>query len=213
MAAEADLDPEEQKRTRRRNILAVIYSFVPGLGHAKMGYPLAGAILFCLSLLALNSIFLGKVLLIDPKVTKLMIWISTPLAVLLWLFSIFHTLRISFWRNRPHLKQRRRELLQRSLTAYLKNQVHEARRILKRAIRYDYDWEEASLLFHLGIFELRLAEQAQYSGDEVEATRRRKAARKAFQRYLHRDPKQTWKSEIIEECRRSGLAPPRRLKP
>lgn len=213
MAAEAKLDPEEQKKTRRRNLIAVLYSLVPGLGHTKMGYPLAGAILFCLSLLAINTIFLGKVLLIDPKATQLMIWIATPIAVLLWLFSVIHTLRISFWRNRPHLKKRRRELLQRSLTAYMKNQVHEARRILKRAIRYDYDWEEASLLFHLGVYELRLAEQAQHSGDEGEAKRRRKAARKAFQRYLYRDPKQTWKSEIIEECRRSGLNPPRRLKP
>lgn len=213
MAAEANLDPEEQKKTRRRNLIAVLYSLVPGLGHAKMGYPLAGAILFCLSLFAINTIFLGKVLLIDPKATQMMIWIATPIAVLLWLFSVIHTLRISFWRNRPHLKKRRRELLQRSLTAYMKNQVHEARRILKRAIRYDYDWEEASLLFHLGVYELRLAEQAQHSGDEAEAKRRRKAARKAFQRYLYRDPKQTWKSEIIEECRRSGLNPPRRLKP
>ena len=213
MAAEANLDPQEQKKTRRRNLIAVLYSLVPGLGHAKMGYPLAGAVLFCLSLFAINTIFLGKVLLIDPKATQLMIWIATPIAVLLWLFSVIHTLRISFWRNRPHLKKRRRELLQRSLTAYMKNQVHEARRILKRAIRYDYDWEEAALLFHLGVYELRLAEQAQHSGDEAEAKRRRKAARKAFQRYLYRDPKQTWKSEIIEECRRSGLNPPRRLKP
>jgi hypothetical protein len=208
----AETSQRQVIETRRRNLKALVLSVLPGLGQSRMGYPLAGSILFCLFLFAINGVFLGKVLLVDPKITRLLTLISTPLAILLWLFGVFHTWRISFGRNRPRLYQRRRELLQRSLTAYLKNQLHEARRVLKRAIRYDYDWDDAALLFHLGVIELRLADQALLSGDEGEATRRRRAAIKAFGRYINRDPKQTWKLEIFEECRKSGVNPPRRLK-
>jgi hypothetical protein len=185
---------------------------VPGLGQVKMGYPLSGAILFCFFLFAINGIFLGRVLLIDPQVTQLLTWISLPLTISLWLFSVFHTFRISFGRDRPRLARRRQELLQRSLIAYLRNQLHEARRVLKRAIRYDYDWQDAPLLFHLGVLELRLAEQAIESGNEGEASRRKKLALKAFRRYINRDPKRLWGQEIFEECQKSGIPPPRQLK-
>jgi hypothetical protein len=205
-AARLELD---RRRVFRRNLRAAIASVIPGLGHASLGYHLSGAIIASLFLVAINGAFLGMVLQSMPELVTQLRAAAPGLALAIWIVSIADSWRISFGRDRARLTRRRRELLQRGLRAYLCDRFDDARRNLRRAIRYDYDWEDPVLYFHLAVVEIRSAEMLAARGEERAAHRSRRAAQRAFARYAERDQRSRWRAEVESECARAGIPPPR----
>ena len=209
-AVASEISPTERRRRRFENLRAVLLTLgLPGFGHISLGYHLSGAVLFCLFVLALNGVFLGRVLLSRPSLVGTLQSFAGGVAGALWFLTFLHTLRISYGRNRPLLRARRAELTRTALIAYLRDELHEAHRLFSRAIRYDYDWEDPELFYHRGVVELRLAERAENSGDLGGAASWRRTARRSFRTCLVRDPALTWGKDILRECRRARIKPPR----
>lgn len=210
MSAEAEA--RQARRQWRRDLKTLLLSIIPGLGHLGARHPLTGAALFSLFILFANMVVLGRILLGDPRLSDWLIRVFTPAAALVWIIGLAHAWRIGFGRDRPRLRERRRELLRGGVLAYLRDQLPLARRKLLRAIRYDYDWEDPALLFHLGVVELRLAQHADEEGNRRLAQAKRKAAARAFDRCLIRAPESPWASEILEECEQANIKAPRRAR-
>lgn len=191
-----------------KNLLTLLLSVLTGAGHVYRRSYVKGALLLSVFLVAANGWFLGRVLLSRPELAAWLLWACPFLTVTIWVFGVIDAYRIGFRLNRSRFKRRRRELLQRSLRAYLTNQLEEARRVLLRAIKYDHDWDEPSLLVHLGVLELRLYEQLKAEGDRRGANLKFKAARRAFSQYLSRNPKGPWRKDICQECEKCDLKLP-----
>jgi len=193
----------------KRDLLTLLLSVFTGFGHIYRRSFIKGALLLSLFLVMANGWLLGRVLLSRPVLASWLLFLCPFMTVVIWLFGIIDGYRIGFRRDHVRLRGRRRELLQRSITAYLNNQLEESRRVLLRAIKYDYDWDDAFLLFHIGVIELRIYEQLKRQGDTRGANKKLRAARSAFGRYLSRDPEGAWRSEIVDEYQRYQIKLPR----
>jgi len=209
-AASAPAPPRPtDSKARRRNLRAMLLSLlIPGLGHMTLGYLLTGSLLTALFVLSANGLFLSLVLLGDPPLARLLLWTSAPLVGTLWVASLAHCWRLSFGTNHARLSERRRSLLRRALICVLRQETEGAHRLLRRAIRYDRDRNDVALYFHLGICELRLAQQLDETGGRGGNAQRR-AARRSFNRCLTRDPEKRWRRDIQRACAKHKVKAPK----
>lgn len=201
-----------QKQQRRLNWKALFWGLISGLGHIRLGYALSGAMFLCLFLVSVNALFLSRVLLRDPERMRQLFLISSLSSVTIWALSLADLWRRSFGRDRVALKQKRRDMLRQAQIAYLREDFDEALRVLRRAARKDYDWEDPAVFFHLAVVELRRAQQSVAAGRPRAAQRARRAASRAFENCLLRDSELAWGQEICRESQAAGLKIPAAIK-
>ena len=183
-----------------RNSRVVLLSLVPGLGHFYLDRFNAGALLFVSFVTALNALFLGSTLhsLQNPELVRNAAGVAV---VLIWALGMWHAYSLSYGTDRIALSKQRKELVRRALVHYLRDELEEARKLLKQAVDLDIDWVDPDPLFHLGVILARMAERAALrSASDARALRRKALATlKACQA---RDGEAKWEREVAVEQRR-----------
>jgi len=195
----------------------MLLSLVTGLGHIYLRHYILGATLFCLFVTALNGIFLGSVIEADKAQASFIFKASVPAAVAIWVFGLFHAYKISYGCDRVKLRAERAKLFRDGLTAYLRDDLDTAARLLESCVDRDVDWEDSDALFHLGVVELRRAEELGHRGERRGAERAQSRGLRAFRSCLAHDDRKKWRGEIAHEHARARLkqvrvpkGPPRR---
>jgi hypothetical protein len=180
---------------------------VTGLGHVYLRHYVRGAVLFALFATALNGIFLGEVIESNKALGRTLVHVSVPAAIVIWVVGLAHAYTISYGTDRHRLRTERQKLFREGLLAYLRDELDSAALALSQAVERDVDWEDADILFHLGVVELRRAERSFLAGERRSGERARTRGLRALRTCMARDEGKKWRAEIDIETARSKNAP------
>lgn len=189
------------------NARVLALSIVTGLGHVYLRHYVLGAILFALFATALNGVFLGSVIESNKAAGQVLVHVSVPAAIVIWVVGLVHAYRLSYGTDRARLREERQKLFREGFIAYLRDELDAAAHALGQAVARDVDWEESDILFHLGVVELRIAERAHLRGERKVAEHARQRGLRAFKNCLARDEKKKWRAEIDVERARAKNPP------
>ena len=120
----------------RPNILALLLSAVPGLGHWILGRARRGFFLFMAAAFGWNLIGLSFLTSSEPIHT----WgrrIGIAIVVVCTVISIYETLRFGVLNRTRRAHRRRNEVFRRATTHYLKKEWREARQAMDEILDWD----------------------------------------------------------------------------
>ncbi|MCK4909362.1 MAG: hypothetical protein KAS70_05640 [Planctomycetes bacterium] len=169
--------------------LSLILSLLPlpGLGQIIMGRYFRGTVFFLSFVILVDLAFIIFPTLWGPAEARQLSNLLILIALFIWAYNIFDIIRIVYWRERASLQERKKDLFREGLTLYLRNDLHEARKIFSRILKLDRDDPDA--IFYLGVI-------ARYLDQP------RRAAR-LFQRCLSLDETEKWRWEINEHLKKT----------
>lgn len=166
---------------------AILLSTVTGAGHIYLGRHAQGVALFALFAASLNGVLIGSFWQGDEAAWWIRV-VSGSAAALVFAVGTASILKLTLFTDREALRVRRDQALRSGLVHYLREELRDADRELREALRCDIDRRDADVLFHLGAVARRLGED--------------RRARRLFRQCLGCDPSGKWSYEVERELAR-----------
>jgi hypothetical protein len=171
---------------------AILFSFVAGAGHIYLGRHVQGVAFFALFAGALNGLLISSFWQGEEAAWWIRV-VSGSAALLVFALAMASILGLTLFTDREALRKCRDEALRRGLVHYLRDELVQADRAFREALRCDVDRRDADVLFHLGAVACRLGEE--------------RRARRLFRHCLGCDPSEKWRAEVARELARTKAAP------
>src|SRR5437764_7927086 len=115
---------------------AILLSLVTGLGHIYLGRHAQGVVLFALFAAGLNGILIGSFWQGDEAAWRIRV-VSGAVAAVAFAFGTASILKLTLFTDREALRVRRDEALRRGLVHYLRDELRDADRAFREALRCD----------------------------------------------------------------------------